>query len=106
LYRNVRGSSALVLKKGVIIVLLKTDVEWHDLRMDAEDLPGEGEPVIVTIESISGERLVWHDVYFKYNDFREPCWCTAALNEYGWPEETVVWYPVIAWAYYPEPYYI
>lgn len=85
--------------------LITTKVEWHDLRIDDCDLPGEEEPVLITVEALDGQRLVWHDAYFKFTECGDDIiWCTMALNEFGRPEETAVWYPVIAWAYLPEPY--
>ena len=87
--------------------LITTDVHWHDLRIDDEDLPSEKEPVLITIENLDGERRVWPDAYFRFDECGENIiWCTSCLNEYGKPEETVVWYPVIAWAYMPDPYYV
>jgi hypothetical protein len=81
-------------------MLLKSEVEWHDLRMDPEDLPSAEEGVFVTIETLDGEKRVWGDVF--YNDDAE-CWCTFCQNDLGYFERTMVWYPVIGWAYNPSP---
>ena len=85
-------------------MLLKTKSEWHDLRVDPDDLPGEEEPILVTVELLSGNRVTWLDVYLKYGTDDQYYWVTKAVNEYGKIEETVVWYPVIAWAYPPAPF--
>ena len=83
---------------------LTTKMEWHDVRVDPEDLPGEEEPIVVTVELLNGERVTWLDVYLKYNANGVYFWVTKALNEYGKLEETQVWYPVVAWAYPPPPF--
>lgn len=79
---------------------LTSEVEWHDLRMDEEDLPSADEGVFVTIETLDGERRVWGDVFY---DEENECWCTFCENEYGQFERAMVWYKVIGWAYNPAP---
>ena len=81
-------------------MLLTTDVEWHDLEVDGEDLPSANEDVIVTIETLDGERRCWNNVFY---DEDAECWCTFAQNEYGQFEKTMVWYKVVGWAYLPNP---
>jgi hypothetical protein len=81
-----------------------TETEWHDIRIDPLDLPSEDEPILITIETFSGDRKVWMDAYLKSEDEDNYWFCTKAVNEFGYPEETVVWYPVIAWAYPPDPF--
>lgn len=85
------------------MALLKTDVEWHDLRIDPDDLPQEGEPILVTVETFL-DRKTWLDVFMKEETAGEPIFYTKAYNEFGKIEDTALWYPVIAWAYPPEPY--
>lgn len=84
-------------------MLLKTDVEWHDLRIDPEDLPGEDEPIIVTVETFLN-RQTWLDVFMKEETVGEPIFYTKVMGEYGKIEDQAVWYPVVAWAYPPAPY--
>ncbi len=85
--------------------LLKTELEWHDLRVDPDDLPGVGEPIIVTLDDpLDGSRRVWLDVTLDGEEDGKTLFCTNAVNEYGRIEKTAVWYPVVAWAYPPEPY--
>lgn len=86
------------------MVIFTTDVTWHNLLVDPEDLPEEGEPFIVTVETFTGQRQTWLDVHLKYADEGKPIFYTYAVNDYGVPEESVVWYPVIAWAYPPDPF--
>lgn len=88
------------------MALISTEAEWHDISVDPYDLPGEKESVLVTIETLDGERKVWPETYYKNSETGDDIlWCTMAVNDYGIPEETMVWYPVVAWAYYPEAYY-
>lgn len=87
--------------------LIATKTEWHDLRIDPDDLPGEEEPVLVTLELIDGDRTVWSNAFYRYNCIKEDnTWYTYAMNEAEVIEETPIWYEVIAWAYLPEPYYV
>ena len=87
--------------------LIATTVEWHDLAIDPSDLPGEEEPVFVTVENPLGERVVWNDAYMKFSDDGENVlWVCTYKNEFGFMEEAAVWYSVVAWAYMPEPYYV
>ena len=81
-----------------------TEVEWHDIRADPDDLPGIWEPVIVTLDMLDGQRRVWMDVSLEEDDNGDVWWCTEALNDFGTVEKTVVWYPVVAWAYAPNPF--
>lgn len=89
-------------------MLHKGEIEWHDLRIDPDDLPGNGEPVIVTLDKLSvmeygNERAVWLDVTLQDDE---------SGGGYQWVVKdntnriTAVYYPVIAWAYPPEPYMI
>lgn len=90
---------------------LTTDIEWHDVRIDPEDLPAEEEPILVTIELLDGRRVTWLDVYLRYasgpkelDDLENTYfWVTRGINEFNKIEETQVWYPVVAWAYPPAP---
>lgn len=82
---------------------LTTPIEWHDLRVHPDDLPGEGEPIIVTVETFT-DRLTWLDVFMKEESAGEPHFYTRTINEYGQLEDTAVWYPIVAWAYPPPPY--
>lgn len=81
-----------------------TVTEWHVLSIDPDDLPAEGEPILITIENVNGERRVWIDAYLKRLDTDDFCFCTTCVNEFGQPEETMVWYKVLAWAYPPDPF--
>ena len=80
-----------------------TETEWHDLRKYPDDLPGEDEPIIVTVETFLN-RQTWIDVFMKEETAGEPVFYTKAMNEYGKIEATALWYPVIAWAYPPPPF--
>jgi len=79
-------------------------IEWHDLRIAPDDLPGTEEPILVTIETLGGERRTWVDVYLKETYDDRAMFVTRCPDEYGRIEETAVWYPVIAWAYPPDPF--
>ena len=89
---------------------IRVNERWHDLRIDPDDLPDDLEEVLATIENFSGTRRVLSGVYLKprFNDageLEDYCWCIRAPNERTRiVEETMLWYPVIAWAYYPDPY--
>ena len=85
-------------------MLYKTYLSWHDLNISPDDLPPAEEPIIVTLETITGERVVWLDVYLKELENDEIIFCTKQPNEYGQLEECAVYYPVIAWAYPPDPF--
>ena len=85
------------------MALLTTDVQWHDLRIDPDDLPGEGESILVTVETFM-DREVWLDVFTKEESAGELNFYTKVRNEYGIIEDQAVWYPVVAWAYPPPPY--
>ncbi len=82
------------------------EIEWHDLRIDPDDLPGEEEPIITTLECANGEdRKVWLDAYLKYDDNGDPIFCTKTPSVHtNFLEESAIWYPVIAWAYPPSPF--
>ncbi len=86
------------------MALLTTQAEWHDIRIDPEDLPGEEEPIMVTVEYLDGRRGVWMNVYMREDGEGNPWFCTEAIDEFGLLQRTVIWYPVIAWAYPPLPY--
>lgn len=83
--------------------LYTTETEWHDLRLDPDDLPSEGEPIIVTVETFM-DRATWIDVFMKEETIGEPKFYTKVMNEYGKIEDQAVWYPVVAWAYPPPPF--
>ena len=89
---------------------IRVNERWHDLNIDPEDLPDDFEEVLVTTEDFNGNRRVLSGIYLKprYNNAKELidyCWCIKTPNEKTRVvEETMFWYPVIAWAYYPDPY--
>ena len=78
----------------------KSEVEWHDIQVDPDDLPSADEGVLVTIELMDGQRKVWGDVFY---DEDSETWCSYEENEYGKFEKVQVWYKVLGWAYLPEP---
>jgi len=85
---------------------ITTEAEWHNVKFHPYDLPSQYEKVLVTIEPLDGCRRVIPEAYIKYSD-DEPVWCTDYFNsEMGSIESTYIMEPVIAWAYYPEPYYV
>lgn len=90
------------------MALYKTEVEWHDLRIDPDDLPGNGEPILVTLDGLDvsnygRDRLVWNDVTLMDDESGDGYqWVTKDDHNAFCP----VYYPVIAWAYLPEPYSI
>ena len=79
------------------------ETEWHDLRKDPDDLPAEGEPIIVTVETFFN-RETWLDVFYIEESVGEPKFYTKVINEFNQPENQAVWLPVIAWAYPPSPF--
>ena len=89
-------------------MLLGTKVEWHDLRIDPEDLPENGEPILITIETLDGSRVVWLDAFLQDDPSGDGfSFVTETIDpDSKIVEKTVVWYPVIAWAYPPEPYFV
>jgi hypothetical protein len=89
-------------------MLKNSEIEWHDIRVDPDDLPGNGDPIIVTLESVDGSRLVWLDVVLQDDPSGDGYqFVTQQFDAYsGIFEKTPVWYPVIAWAYPPEAYSI
>ena len=87
------------------MAIYRTRVEWHDLRIAPDDLPEEGEEVLVTTENIEGARRVQANVYLKTGKDDRYFWCTLVRDlKSGRMEEAAVWYEVIAWAYYPDPH--
>lgn len=87
--------------------VIHTKVGWHDLRWDPEDLPEEGESILVTQETVDGVRRVASNVYLKNLDDDSYCWCTRIWDPYTHQtEETMLWETVVAWAYYPPPYIV
>ena len=85
--------------------MITSAVEWHILSRDPTDLPDQREKVLTTVETISGERKVYLDIYLRYTDDGY-CWCQKGYRPVsGVLEEIMVWSPVVAWAYPPEPYY-
>lgn len=83
---------------------LTTDIQWHDLRVDPDDLPENEEQILVTVELLDGRRVTWLDVYLKDVGDGTYFWVTKAMNEFDKIEETQLWYPVVAWAYPPPPF--
>ena len=81
------------------MVNLTSRIEWHDIRIDPDDLPEEDEEVLVTIENQEGDRRVLSGAYPVLMENDRICWCTKDGTE-----NVALWYEVIAWAYYPDPY--
>lgn len=83
-------------------------MEWHILQHDPDDLPEELEPVIVTVESVSGERKTFADILMKRDEHDNPVFFYEGVNLDKWqqlqPEEIMLWEPVIAWMYLPDPF--
>lgn len=80
-------------------------IEWHDVRQDPDDVPEEGENVLVTIENYEGARRVVANVYLKNLSNEQYAWETLTRDiQTGQMEATMVWEEVIAWAYYPNPH--
>lgn len=87
------------------MTIITTRVEWHDIRIDPEDYPEEGEEVLVAVELLDGTRKTRANVYLKELSNGRYCWCERVYDKHTKQfEEAMVWYEVIAWAYYPEPY--
>ena len=87
------------------MAIIKSTVEWHDLRIAPDDMPDAEEEVLVTIETLDGDLKTRANVYFKELDNNTFCWCEKVYNrESKCFEEAMVWYEVVAWAYYPSPY--
>lgn len=86
------------------MVNLATKVEWHDLRIAPDDIPDEGENVLVTVELLDGTRRTQADVYLKLDDDTYSWYTRTYIRDRHIFEEAAVWYEVVAWAYYPEPY--
>ena len=87
------------------MVNLTSKIEWHDLRIAPDDIPEDGENVLVTVELLDGARRTQADVYLKMNDDDTYIWYTRTyIRDRKTFEEAAVWYEVIAWAYYPDPY--
>lgn len=87
------------------MVNLTSKIEWHDLRIAPDDIPEDGENVLVTVELLDGARRTQADVYLKTNDDGRYFWYTRTyIREQKIFEEAAVWYEVVAWAYYPDPY--
>lgn len=87
------------------MALYATDVEWHSLQIDPDDLPEEDDPVIVTVESILGSRQVWLDAFIKEDELGNPAFFTKIHGEDGHSiEDQKIWYKVVAWAYPPAPF--
>lgn len=80
---------------------LTSKIEWHDLRWDPDDLPSPNEEVIITVESLNGEdRKVLGKASWLYDHNGNPGWTCLDKDIGNYP----IWEPVIAWAYYPDPY--
>lgn len=87
------------------MAIYKSRIEWHDLRIAPDDIPEEGEDVLVTKENYEGTRKVVANVYLKILENDTYAWCTLTRDvQTGQMEETMVWDEVIAWAYYPKPH--
>lgn len=88
------------------LFMITSTVEWHSLTLDPYDLPDAYEQILTTTENINGERRIRTDIYLKYTNDGF-CWCTYSTSPgLGIVSEEMVWEPVIAWAYLPEPYQI
>jgi hypothetical protein len=86
------------------MALYATDVEWHSLQIDPEDLPEEDEPILVTVESFM-QRLVWLDAFIKKDKFGNAEFFTKVVGDDGKSiEDQEIWYKVVAWAYPPAPF--
>ena len=84
------------------MALYATDVEWHSLQIDPDDLPEEDEPIMVTVESFMG-RNVWLDAFVKPDEFGNMAFFTKLVDDDG-AKDQLIWYPVVAWAYPPAPF--
>ena len=86
------------------MALYATDVEWHSLHIDPDDLPEEDEPIIVTVETFM-QRQVWLDAFVKNDEFGNPEFFTKVVGDNGISiEDQPVWFKVVAWAYPPAPF--
>lgn len=86
-------------------MVYRTIIGWHDVRIDPDDIPEEGENVLVTIENHEGTRRVVANVYLKNLRNDQYAWVTLTRDiQTGRMEETMVWEKVLAWAYYPNPH--
>lgn len=87
------------------MAIVWSQIEWHDIRISPEDMPDEEEDVLVTVENLDGSRRTRANVFWKEAPNGDVIW-----YEHVWSQEThryedaILWYPVIAWAYYPDPY--
>ena len=84
-----------------------TKVEWHDLRIAPDDIPEPGEELLVTVERFDGSRKVEANVYLKELTNGRTCWCYKAFDkvtECFEKTSVMIWYEVVAWAYYPGAY--
>ena len=55
-------------------------IEWHDVRQDPDDVPEEGENVLVTIENYEGARRVVANVYLKNLSNEQYAWETLTRD--------------------------
>lgn len=86
--------------------MITSVVEWHPLARDPTDLPDAREEILTTVETISGERKVYMDIYLVYTDDGY-CWCRKGFRPVSHTfEDVAVWEPVVAWGYLPEAYQI
>jgi len=86
---------------------ISSSVEWHDPRIDPYDLPFSEEAVLVTIDKVDGQRQVIPGAYIRYTEDDNYCWLIKYQDPYtGNLVEAMLWEPVIAWGYYPEPYMV
>lgn len=86
------------------MAIFKSRIDWHDLRIAPDDIPEEGEDVLVTVELLDGTRKTRANVYLKELENDTYCWCEKVWSSSSHMyEEAMVWYEVTAWAYYPEP---
>lgn len=86
--------------------MITTEVQWHNVELHPYDLPSHHEKVLVTVCTLSGKRRVVPEAYIMYTD-NDVAWCVDYFNCKTRSMESVyLWEPVIAWAYYPEPYYV
>ena len=47
------------------MAIFKSRIDWHDLRIAPDDIPEDGEDVLVTVELLDGTRKTRAKVYLK-----------------------------------------
>jgi hypothetical protein len=109
MYKAPLLSNILRTKEDTIggMATYRSRIDWHDLRIAPDDIPEEGENVLVTKENFEGDRKVVANIYLKWMKNDTYCWCTLTRDsQTGRMEETMVWEEIIAWAYYPDPHVV